>query len=119
MSVAVPVTLPTGTTTLDMRLTYSRSTPRLEIIAAVPGTLWTPASDSGIHHLGYWSSDVATDAATLERGGLVREAAGTGPDGSVRWTYHRAPSGPRIELMSRAMAPGLESLWQATPRTAS
>ena len=81
------------------------SSPRLEIIQAVPGTLWEPAAGSGIHHLGYWSDDVAADSAALEERGYALEAAGQ------VWAYHRNPAGPRIELVNRVVQPGMEAYW--------
>jgi hypothetical protein len=106
------VTLPTGEAVVDLRFAYSRSVPRLEIIRSVPGNpLWQPAAGSGIHHLGYWSDDVPGDSAALTKAGYDLEAAGTGPDGLPYWAYHRGPSGPRIELVSRAVQPGLERYW--------
>jgi hypothetical protein len=108
MGAEIPVTLPDGVQTLNLRFAYSMTAPRLEIIRPVPGTLWMPAAGSGIHHLGYWSDDVAADAATLERRGFAREAAGEGEDGVPYWTYHRTATGPRIELVSRAMQPTME-----------
>ncbi len=73
-----PVHLPSGDTTVEFRFHYSRNAPRLEVIGHQPGTLWVPAAGSGIHHLGYWSDDVATDGASLERAGYAFEAAGAG-----------------------------------------
>jgi hypothetical protein len=106
------VTLPAGdTTTIELRFAYSRTEPRLEIIRAVPGTLWEPESGSGIHHLGYWSDDVAADAAELVAHGHVVEATGSRPDGRPYWTFHRSPVGPRIELVSRDVRAGLEQYW--------
>ena len=105
-----PVRLPTGDTTVELQFRYSRSTPRREVIQQQPGTLWMPA-DSGLHHLGYWSDDVAADSAALEQAGNVHEASGTGPDGSPTWAYHRSPTGPRIELVSRALEPFLALMW--------
>jgi hypothetical protein len=73
-----------------------------------------------IHHLGYWSDDVAADSAVLavlavlaERG-YALEATGVQPDGVPYWAYHRGASGPRIELVSRTVQAGLEQYW-ATP----
>ncbi len=112
--IAVPtlVALPTGEAVVDFRFTYSMNAPRLEIIQTIPGTLWVPAAGSGIHHLGYWSDDVADDSAALDRRGLAREAAGTRPDGAVPWAYHRGASGPRIELVSTEMRPALQHYWK-------
>lgn len=109
--VQTPVTLPTGDIVLDLGFTYSMTSPRLEIIRSVPGTLWQPAAGSGIHHMGYWSDDVPGDSAELERRGFATEATGTGPDGAPYWAYHRSPTGPRIELVSRMLQPGMEEYW--------
>jgi hypothetical protein len=106
-----PVQLPTGAATVEFQFRYSRSTPRLEVIQQQPGTLWMPAAGSGIHHLGYWSDDVAADGAALERAGYALEAAGAGPPGSRSWAYHRSPAGPRIELVSRSLEPFMAVMW--------
>jgi hypothetical protein len=100
-----PVTTPDGAFQLDLRFAYSTTVPRLELIQAVPGSLWEAAAGSGIHHLGYWSDDVAADAAALEAQGCALEAAGQ------VWAYYRSPAGPRIELVDRVVAPGLEQYW--------
>jgi len=106
-----PVALATGETVVDFRFAYSMDVPRLEIIQAIPGTLWTPVAASGIHHLGYWCDDVDAASAGLERSGLAREAAGVQPDGSATWAYHRGASGPRIELVSARLRPLMERWW--------
>ena len=113
----LPVTLPTGTIQIPLRFVYSRNMPRVEVIQSIPGTLWVPAAGSGVHHIGYWSDDVARDAAELERRGFGAEATGTRPDAPPSWAYHRSPTGPRIELVDRALQPGLEQMW-ATSLTA-
>ncbi len=107
------VTVRFGSTSadIDLRLVYSVSTPRLELVQRVPGTVWEPAAGSGVHHIGYWSDDVAADAAKLESSGLAHEASGVGPGGQAMWAYHRGSSGPRIELVSRALEPMLANLW--------
>jgi len=111
LSISTPVVLPEGETTLDLVFTYSTTTPRVEVIQSIPGSLWTPAQGSGIHHLGYWSDDVAADAARLTARGYEVEATGVRPDGTAVWAYHRKASGPRIELVSRDLVPGLEQYW--------
>ena len=113
MAVRTPVLLATGETELDLRFTYSATTPRVEVIQSRPGTLWVPVSGSYIHHLGYWSDDVAADAVQLAERGHVAEATGVRPDGTPVWAYHKSPSGPRIELVSRQIQPGLEQYWAA------
>lgn len=111
LAVSTPVVLPDGELTLDLLFTYSVTTPRVEVIKSNPGTLWTPALGSGIHHVGYWSDDVAADAAHLRSRGYDVEATGVHPDGTAMWAYHRNPRGPRIELVSRDIAAGLQEYW--------
>lgn len=106
-----PVQLADGTTTVEFRFRYSCDVPRLEVIEARPGTLWMPVRGSGIHHLGYWSDDVAADARALTAAGYEFEAAGDGPDGNRMWSYHLPTAGPRIELVDRAIEPLLAALW--------
>jgi hypothetical protein len=113
LAVTTPVLLPDGETTLDLRFTYSTTTPRVEVIQSIPGTLWMPAVGSGIHHLGYWSDDVEADAALLAARGYAAEATGVRPGGTPVWAYHRSESGPRIELVSRGLAAGLEQYWES------
>jgi hypothetical protein len=113
MAVRTPVLLATGETELDLSFTYSVTTPRVEVIQSRPGTLWIPAPGSHIHHVGYWSDDVAADAVHLAERGHVAEATGVRPDGTAVWAYHKSASGPRIELVSRLIQPGLEQYWAA------
>jgi len=89
------------------------------LLQTVPGTVWTP-SDSGAHHLGYWSDDVESDLATLESNGLATEVKSYNPDGSgtLLWAYAKGSTGPRIELVSRSMQPFIAYWWEsATPAT--
>ncbi|MGH3370520.1 MAG: VOC family protein [Nocardioidaceae bacterium] len=111
VDVEQPVQIATGLTTVRFRFRYSRSTPRLEVIQAQPGTLWTRVPGSGLHHVGYWSDDVGADGADLERGGYEREAAGMDDDGNLRWSFHGSAAGPRVELVSRTMEPLIAMMW--------
>ena len=108
----VQVRVPEGEIDLPLRFCYSMTEPRLEIIASVPGTLWTPAAGSGIHHMGFWSDDVPADSARLTDQGYAWEASGLLPDGTAYWAYHRHPHGPRIELVSRQLQAGMEQYWR-------
>jgi hypothetical protein len=111
MALPMPLVLPSGQQTVDLRFTYSATVPRVEVIQTIPGTLWVPVEGSGIHHLGYWSDDVAADVAQLTAGGYAMEATGVQPDGTPYWAYYRHPRGPRIELVSRQVQAGLEQYW--------
>jgi hypothetical protein len=95
------VRLPTGDAVLNMRCAYSTTEPRLEIVGRIAGTLWEPAAGSGIHHIGYWSDDVAADSADLEAQGYAAEAVRMGPDGVPYFAFYRSTTGFRVELLSR------------------
>jgi catechol 2,3-dioxygenase-like lactoylglutathione lyase family enzyme len=107
------VETPAGETTIPLRFAYSMNEPRLEVLQAIPGTLWTP-SDSGIHHLGYWSDDVDRDIQTLVDTGHEVEARAPLPDGSALWAYCKA-AGPRIEVVSSLIRPVMTQ-WFETGR---
>ena len=103
---------PAGEITIPLKMVFAGAYPRLELLQTIAGTVWTPA-DSGVHHLGYWSDDVESDLATLESGGMAYEAKSYNPDGSgtLLWAYAKGPTGPRIELVSRAMEPFINYWW--------
>ena len=107
----VALELPTGAAVLDMRCTFSRTSPRLEIVRRIPGTLWEPVPGSTLHHIGYWSDDVAADTAKLEDSGYVIEATRQGADGGLFFAFLRSAKGPRVELVTRGVQPHLEQYW--------
>jgi hypothetical protein len=111
LRVEIPVMLPSGETEVELVFTYSMTAPRMEVILSVAGTLWTPVPGSGLHHVGYWSDEVAADSVRLAERGHSLEASDARPDGVPLWTFHRSPNGPRIELVSRRLQPGLEQYW--------
>lgn len=118
MSGSIEVELPTGGTVIGFGCTYSTTSPRVEIVRRVPGTLWEPTPGSGIHHFGYWSDDVAADTAELERHGYVTEATRTGPDGAPFFAFLRSEAGFRVELVTRNAQPSLEGVWAHRPESA-
>ena len=107
------VRLPSGETELDLRCVYSTTTPRMEVVRAIPGTLWEPSPGAGVHHVGYWSDDVAADAAALEAEGYQIEASRDLPGGGLFFTFHRSPTGFRVELVTRAAQQGMEAAFAA------
>ncbi|RBM21982.1 hypothetical protein DI005_08175 [Prauserella sp. PE36] len=107
------VTLPAGNAVLDLRCAFSVTVPRLELVRSIPGTLWEPVAGGGIHHVGFWSDDVAADSAELAAHGYVTEASRTGVDGAAYFSFQRSTKGFRIELVSRAAEPGLRRCWAA------
>ena len=111
--VTLEVETPSGDVRVPLRLTYSLDEPLLEVIEAVPGTIWD-RSPAGVHHLGYWSDDVDADVAILEAQGAPLEARSVF-GGTTVWAYCRADAGPRIELVSRATEPAMRAWWAGGP----
>ena len=96
---------PNGIVEADFRVTYSvTGPPHFEIIEATPGTIWALGA-GGVHHLGYWSDDLAGDSRRLTDAGYVWEATYDNPevDGPFGFTYHTLPATRlRVELVDRA-----------------
>ena len=65
---------PDGPITYQQRLQYSVTEPRLELVQSVEGTPLQPSS-SGLHHFGYWCTDVEATSADLVAGGCRWEGA--------------------------------------------
>lgn len=96
---------PNGVVKADFRLTYSiDGPPHVEFIVGTPGTLWDPCTAGGIHHLGYWSRDLAADSQRLADAGYEALASYDTPDGRpLGFTYHWLPAtGVRVELVDVA-----------------
>ncbi|MEU1548322.1 VOC family protein [Nocardia sp. NPDC005745] len=110
----IAVDLPDGSTTIiELKFRYSTTVPRLEIIRSVAGSLWEPVRDAGIHHTGYWSDDVAADVAALTRYGYRIEATGKAGNGQMLFAFLSGAHGFRVELVNRAVEPGLAQCWTA------
>jgi hypothetical protein len=87
--------------------------PYLELIEGPPGSIWDAAHGTHLHHLGYWSDDLAADAARLEAGGVGLEL----DLGHAR--YHRSARSPiRIELIDSAHRAGWLQRWGFAPADA-
>jgi hypothetical protein len=106
----VPVWLPDGARTVTFKLAYSSEGPhRLELVRAIPGTLWTVSGPGHAHHLGYWSDDVAGASEELSRRGLplVARVGTTERDGEPSAVFHQARTGAYIELVTSAARAGM------------
>ena len=98
------VTTGDGDLEVPFRFVYSTENPHLELIEAVPGTLWTAGPAGAAHHLGYWVDDLQAAARDLESAGYRIEARPAG-DTLTTFAYLVDPEGVRIELVDRAMFP--------------
>ncbi|HZE39162.1 MAG TPA: VOC family protein [Stackebrandtia sp.] len=80
------------------RVVFSRQgPPYLELVERVPGTVW---AETGLHHIGLWTDDIAAESANLEDRGAPLEAHGARGDGQrTFFCYHQTASGMRVELV--------------------
>jgi hypothetical protein len=104
----VEYTLAVTTTDRDyevpFKFIYSLQAPHLELVQAVPGTIWAATPDTAAHHLGYWADDLAATASALEDAGYRQEARPSG-EGLSMFAYYIDTAGVRIEIVDRALFP--------------
>lgn len=94
------------------RFVLSVEEPRLELVEAIPGTVWVSEGTNGAHHVGYWAEAdaiAATSAALVDLGLTVEASNDYEADGQLLWAYHRGIGGTRIELLSTAMRGPMEA----------
>ena len=80
--------------TIDLRFTYSVTVPRVEVIEDDSRHAVDASGRMGIHHLGYWSDDLAADSSLLEERGYSLEAAGRSGRRCRHLGVHRGAVGP-------------------------
>ena len=87
-----------GPVVADVDITWSlEGPPHLELIAAGPGTLWTTSQESELHHVAFWSDDLAGDVERVRRTGSELELTGAAAGGAPSsFAYLRRPDGLRI-----------------------
>jgi hypothetical protein len=87
---------------LTFRAAYSvQGPPFLQIEESGDPRLWPVRSYSYVHHLGFWSDDLDSDAAQLFRAGMQRVTSFS-REGVEIANVHRAENGPSIELITSA-----------------
>jgi catechol 2,3-dioxygenase-like lactoylglutathione lyase family enzyme len=110
----LPFRTATGTREMTSTFVYSLQAPHLELIKEVPGTPWTAAPDNAIHHLGYFTDNLAETAQALEDNGFTFEAtADTTPGELALFAYYVDASGTRIEIVDRALFPDFPAFLKA------
>ena len=94
---------------------YSVEQPCLEIIQEVPGSVWECNDNSNLHHIGFWSDDIATDSARMSEVGCPLQFAGrSGEVAPAGFSYQRNNElGVRIELVDSAMREAMSFLFVA------
>lgn len=110
---AMPLWTPAGKMETPLTFVYSCEGPQhVELLAGGPGSPWDPAAGAGLHHLGIWVDDVATEVdICLAQGWRVTAAAASPDEGYGPFVYVVPPSGPIIELVSSRLQARFERWW--------
>jgi hypothetical protein len=110
----LPIRSATGTRELTMTFVYSLQSPHVELVQQIPGTPWTAAPGNSIHHLGYFTDNLAETARILEASGCTLEAtpALSGSDLAL-FAYYIDAFGTRIEIVDRALFPDFPAFLQS------
>ena len=98
---------------LPTAICYSVEAPHLELIQELPGSVWVCNEHSNLHHLGFWSDDLAGDSERLAASGCPLELAGrAGTEAPVTFTYQRGRLGVRVEVVDASMRAALAGLFR-------
>ncbi len=101
---------------LPTTMCYSVDAPHLELIEEVPGSLWVRNEHSNLHHIGFWSDDLAVDGAELAGAGCPLQLCGrSGDQAPVSFAYHRNDLGVRVELVDAALRDTMAFLFEPDP----
>ncbi|MFD4482972.1 VOC family protein [Streptomyces sp. NPDC058471] len=95
----------------DYRMAFTAGGPPfIELIETAPGGPWGDTSTPGFHHLGFWTSDLASGAMRLTEQGFPEVFSGC-PHGRP-FAYHRMDTiGGHIELVDLARQPSFLETW--------
>ncbi|OBI83420.1 VOC family protein [Mycobacterium sp. 1245805.9] len=106
MSYTLPFRTALGVRELTSTIVYSLQGPHVELVQEVPGTPWTAAPGNAVHHLGYFTDDLADSARALEANGFTLEMTADTPGSELSlFAYFTDASGTRIEIVDRALFP--------------
>jgi catechol 2,3-dioxygenase-like lactoylglutathione lyase family enzyme len=102
---------------LPTTICYAAGHPSIELIEELPGTIWVRNEHSNLHHLGFWTPELAGDGAALIGGGCPLQLCGrSGDHAPDTFAYHRDEDlGVRFELVDAAMRDAMAFLFQADP----
>jgi hypothetical protein len=113
-----PVADDEGARIVPLKMSYSASPPFIELIEEVPGTVWVTNEHSNLHHIGFWSSDLAGDLPSLVSSGCPIEIVGFTKEqrSPARYSYHTHPLGVRIEIVDTGSRQILQSALESHPK---
>jgi hypothetical protein len=114
LTYTLPFRTVNGTRELTSTFVYSLQSPHLELIQQVPDSPWTAAPANSVHHLGYFTDDLAASARLLEANGFTFEAtADTSKPELALFAYYIDEFGTRIEIVDRALFPDFPAFLQS------
>jgi hypothetical protein len=114
LSYTLPFRTATETRELTSTVVYSVQSPHVELLQEVPGTPWTAAPGNSVHHLGYFTDNLADTARTLEANGLTFEMTADVPGSELAlFAYYVDAFGTRIEIVDRALFPDFPAFVQS------
>jgi Glyoxalase/Bleomycin resistance protein/Dioxygenase superfamily len=114
LTYTLPFRTTTGTHELSSTFVYSLESPHLELIKEVSASPWAAAPGNSIHHLGYFTDDLADTARILEDNGFTFEAtADVSPPDLALFAYYIDAFGTRIEIVDRALFPDFPAFLQS------
>lgn len=95
-----------GTQEFTSTIVYSLQSPHVELLQEVPGSPWVAAPGNSVHHLGYFTDNLADSARTLEDNGFKFEATAAVSQSELSlFAYYIDAFGTRIEIVDRALFP--------------
>jgi Glyoxalase/Bleomycin resistance protein/Dioxygenase superfamily len=99
----VPYRTPTGVRELPVRGAETLTgPPYLELLQAIPGSVWEPRGTSYLHHVAYEVPDLPVAADEVERMGYQLLLTQVGPERLHGFGLYRAPSGGLYEIVDAA-----------------
>jgi len=106
LTYTLPFRTVTGTRELTSTVVYSVQAPYVELLQEVPGSPWTAAPGNSVHHLGYFTDNLADSARMLEDNGFTFEmTADVSGSELALFAYYIDANGTRIEIVDRALFP--------------
>ena len=114
MSYTLPFRTASGVRELTSTIVYSLQSPHIELVQEVPGSPWTAAPGNAVHHLGYFSDNLADSARALEASGFGLEMTADVPGSDLAlFAYYTDGFGARIEIVDRALFPDFPAFLQS------
>lgn len=100
---------------VPLRYTYSCTGPQhVELLEGAAGSVWDGRDDPGVHHIGIWVDEVATEVRSAAERGWPCVAAQRSPDdGYGVFAYVQPPNGTIVEVVDANLRPHFEAWWAA------